>query len=83
MSKRQQHLPLGPTAGALLRAGRERAKMTREDLGAKLGLSKSTVAHVEDGYNAPNARDLAAWCRATNANLQQVCEALESRPPCK
>lgn len=52
-------MPERATTADLIRAARERAGLTQEQLGARLGLSNGTaVSHWESGSREPSLRSL-------------------------
>jgi transcriptional regulator with XRE-family HTH domain len=51
----------------MLKASRERAGMTQQELASKLGLDRSTIAKVESGaIQYPTYKLVRDWCAATN-----------------
>lgn len=46
--------------GKILRAKRENARMTQEDVAQRLGVNKQQVSHYETGYKIPPMRVVIA-----------------------
>lgn len=59
-----------PVAGYLLRAARERANLTQEELGQRLGCSQPAVAQAERWSSNPTVAFLRRWANACAMQLQ-------------
>lgn len=57
-------------AGYLLRAARERAKLTQAELAERLGCSQQAVAQAERWDANPTVRFLRRWAAETGARLE-------------
>lgn len=70
-----------PTLGAVFprncRAERVRRDLTQDDLGDRLGWSRSKVADLETGRVALRADDLAPICRALGVTLARLAEGAD------
>jgi predicted transcriptional regulator len=63
---------LGPEfeiAAELLRA-RLRAGLSQAELGARTGISQSTIARLENGHTLPGIKTLLRFAEATSSKLQ-------------
>jgi transcriptional regulator with XRE-family HTH domain len=59
---------------ASLRALRQRAGLTGEELAGRTGLSQPKVSRIETGRSLPNLEEVRAWARATGASEDEVAE---------
>ncbi|MGI9099207.1 MAG: TIR domain-containing protein [Solirubrobacteraceae bacterium] len=84
MAERQPISEAHVAYGARLRAAREKAKLSREGLAARLDFSAKTVERYEKGTSLPAAPVIAAWekeCRvAPGELLDEEYRALPPRP---
>ena len=53
---------------------RNEAGYTQEDLGKKLGLSKSTIAHYESGRREPETKTILALARIFNVTTDELLD---------
>lgn len=53
--------------GAIMRATRERAGLTQEELAARLYISQSCVSKYEKDHKVPDLPTIMQWVNATNA----------------
>lgn len=53
--------PVLPTPGAQIRAARQRANLTQEQLGERLGISKQSIADLEAWKDGPGRRRSFEW----------------------
>lgn len=71
-----------PTLGAVfprnVRAERVRRDLTQDDLGDRLGWSRSKVADLESGRTALRADDLAPICKALGVTLARLAEGADA-----
>lgn len=71
-----------PTLGAVfprnVRAERVRRDLTQDDLGERLGWSRSKVADLETGRTTLRADDLAPICRALGVTLARLAEGADA-----
>lgn len=54
--------------GPIMKAARIRAKMTQEELAARLGFNQSDISKFESGHKEPHASTLIRWFKETNAH---------------
>ena len=59
---------------ARLRALRQRAGLTGEQLAGQTGLSQPKVSRIETGRSLPNLEEVRAWTRATGASEEELGE---------
>jgi transcriptional regulator with XRE-family HTH domain len=59
---------------ASLRALRQRAGLTGEQLAGQAGLSQPKVSRIETGRSLPNLEEVRAWTRATGASEEELGE---------
>ena len=65
---------------SILRRQRERANLTQQDLGTRLGISFSQVSHLEVGSRNPTLPCLKAWCAWLSVDLTLPGIRLKARP---
>jgi len=53
--------------GAIMRAARVRAKLSQEELAARLNYNQSDISKIEGGHKEPTASILFRWFQETNA----------------
>ncbi|MEX0775121.1 MAG: helix-turn-helix transcriptional regulator [Phycisphaeraceae bacterium] len=61
-----------------LRAAREAAALTQQELASRTGIDQSTLAHYERGHRTPSAGNLAKLADALHVTVDQL---LGSEPP--
>jgi transcriptional regulator with XRE-family HTH domain len=59
---------------ASLRALRQRAGLTGEQLASQTGLSQPKVSRIETGRSLPNLKEVRAWAQATGASEEELGE---------
>ncbi len=59
---------------ASLRALRQRAGLTGEELAGQTGLSQPKVSRIETGRSLPNLGEVRAWAQATGASEEELGE---------
>jgi len=59
---------------ASLRALRQRAGLTGEQLAGQTGLSQPKVSRIETGRSLPNLEELRVWATVTNASEDELAE---------
>jgi transcriptional regulator with XRE-family HTH domain len=59
---------------ASLRALRQRAGLTGEQLAGQTGLSQPKVSRIETGRSLPNLEEVRAWAQATGASEEELGE---------
>lgn len=69
------------TPAELLKGTRGAAGLTTREIGAKVGVSASTVSAWERGAGEPSATQFILWARATKQPLDQMIEGLSSCTP--
>ena len=67
--EKSQHTAKYRRVVAELRAARERAGLTQQDVAAKLGLYASFVSKVEAGERRLDVVELAVFCKAYKVDL--------------
>lgn len=68
-----------PPFGQLVGAGRERLRLTRADLAARLAVSARTIVSWELGYRRPQPRQVAALAAALSLDASALAGALPQR----
>lgn len=58
--------------GRLLRAYRERANFTQQELAARMGIAQGTIAHLEDGTRRCSRRRVTHIAQALSLYLSHV-----------
>ena len=53
--------------GAILQACRERAKLTQEEMAARLNRTQSCISKIERDHKLPDLPTLIEWLNITNA----------------
>jgi Zn-dependent peptidase ImmA (M78 family)/transcriptional regulator with XRE-family HTH domain len=66
--------------GQLLRAARERAKLTQAQAAAAVGLNRVVLSYYENGVRQPSLPMLAALARIYGLTVSQLLEGVERQP---
>ncbi len=69
MAKRDKGLPI---ANQIRRLRFEHGEMTQADLGAKIGMTRQTIAAIEAGKYSPSLEAAFRIARVFNAKLEDV-----------
>lgn len=64
--------------GEILRAERESAKLSQQDMADRLGLTKMTISHWENGNRSIKASSLKDYCAVLGITVQYVFELMEA-----
>jgi len=57
-----------------LKALRQRAGLTGEQLASRLRVSQPKISRIETGKSVPTLADIAAWTQATDATTEEIAE---------
>lgn len=58
--------------GSILRELREQKGLTQQEVADKIGVTRAAVANYENGLRAMYAKNLIAYCRVVDANVDWV-----------
>ena len=64
--------------GEILRAEREATKLSQQDMADRLGLTKMTISHWENGNRSIKASSLKDYCAVLGITVQYVFELMEA-----
>ena len=64
--------------GEILRAEREAAGLSQQDMADRLGLTKMTISHWENGNRSMKASSLKDYCAVLGITAQYVFELMEA-----
>jgi len=64
--------------GEILRAERESARLSQQDMADRLGLTKMTISHWEKGKRSMKASSLKDYCAVLGITVQYVFELMEA-----
>jgi transcriptional regulator with XRE-family HTH domain len=67
---------LKPTLGAAIRAARNRAGLTQEELGAQIGKTPESVSNIERGRQTPTIQTLAELARVLAVPISELFDAV-------
>lgn len=65
---------LGTLLGARLRAARKRARLTQEELAARVGKTPESISNIERGQQLPALDTLLALCEALRVTVMEVLD---------
>lgn len=71
--------PADDRIGIVLRTLREEAGMTQQQLGAKIGCTRSHICKVESGAQLCSVGEFMAWCEALAARPSDAISVLAAR----
>lgn len=63
--------------GEILRAERESARLSQQDMADRLGLTKMTISHWEKGNRSIKASSLKDYCSVLGITVQYVFNLME------
>lgn len=64
--------------GEILRAERESARLSQQDMADRLGLTKMTISHWENGNRSIKASSLKDYCAVLGITVQYVFNLMEA-----
>ena len=64
--------------GEILRAEREATKLSQQDMADRLGLTKMTISHWENGNRSIKASSLKDYCAVLGITVQYVFDLMEA-----
>ena len=63
--------------GKILRAERDSARLSQQDMADRLGLTKMTISHWENGNRSIKASSLKDYCAVLGITVQYVFDLME------
>lgn len=63
--------------GEILRAERDSARLSQQDMADRLGLTKMTISHWENGNRSIKASSLKDYCAVLGITVQYVFDLME------
>ena len=64
--------------GESLRAERDSARLSQQDMADRLGLTKMTISHWENGNRSIKASSLKDYCAVLGITVQYVFDLMEA-----
>ena len=64
--------------GEILRAERDSARLSQQDMADRLGLTKMTISHWENGNRSIKASSLKDYCAVLGITVQYVFDLMET-----
>lgn len=64
--------------GEILRAERDSARLSQQDMADRLGLTKMTISHWENGNRSIKASSLKDYCSVLGITVQYVFDLMEA-----
>lgn len=64
--------------GEILRAERDSARLSQQDMADRLGLTKMTISHWENGNRSIKASSLKDYCAVLGITVQYVFDLMEA-----